>query len=109
MGRNLDLKAANKKEAEWFAKILRTALANHDAEAEKKTSNKDVVYLLEYLSEGSWYPWKTANTKEEAQALIDNRINKLSICRILVQSKTPVDGKRNTKGTSRKISRKKAV
>ena len=43
------------------------------------------------LSGGSCYPWKTANTKEKAQ------------------SKTPVDGKRNTKGTSRKISRKKAV
>ena len=38
-----------------------------------------------------------------------NRTNKLSICRIMVQSKTPVDGKRNTKGTSRKISRKEAV
>ena len=98
------------KEAEWFAKMFRTALANHDAEvAEKRTSKKDAVYLVECLSGGSWHTWKTANTKEEAQAIIDNRLNRLSICRIMVQSKTPVDGKRNTKGTSRKISRKKAV
>ena len=105
-----DYEAANKREAEWFAKMFRIALANHDAEvAEKRTSKKDAVYLVEYLYGGSWHPWKTANTKEEAQALIDSRTNKLSICRIMVQSKTPVDGKRNTKGTSRKISRKKAV
>ena len=107
---DLDFKAANKKEAEWFANMFRTALANHDAEvAEKRTSKKDAVYLVECLSGGSWHTWKTANTKEEAQAIIDNRLNRLSICRIMVQSKTPVDGKRNTKGTSRKISRKKAV
>ena len=104
---DMDYEATNRIDAEWFARMFRIALANHDAEV--AASNKDVVYLVEYLSGSSWHPWKTANTKEEAQALIDNRTNKLSIYRIVMQSKTPVDGKRNTKGTSRKISRKKAV
>ena len=105
---DLDFKAANKKEAERFAKKFCIALANPEV-AEKRTSKKDAVYLVEYLYGSSWRPWKTVNTKEEALAIIDNRYNKLCICRIMVQSKTPVDGKRNIKGTSRKISRKKAV
>ena len=105
---DLDFKAANKKEAERFAKKFRIALANPEV-AEKRTSKKDAVYLVEYLYGSSWRPWKTVNTKEEALAIIDNRYNKLCICRIMVQSKTPVDWKRNIKGTSRKISRKKAV
>ena len=56
---DLDFKAANKKEAERFAKKFRIALANPEV-AEKRTSKKDAVYLVEYLSGSSWHPWKTS-------------------------------------------------
>ena len=58
---DMDYEATNRIDAEWFARMFRIALANHDAEvAEKRTSKKDAVYLVEYLSGSSWHPWKTS-------------------------------------------------